>query len=146
MPLWSSRGQPSWPGLRRSKGVEIGAISLHFPPYNASARKLFVTERSYVSIEIVHANRLVRGLQERAAIYSSAKLFPTTTFAYLALFPGLGSFQGWLGWSQEGRYQAEVDAAEQRYAPLFAAYAEQDFDTLIAEPSEYAFERKIGEF
>ena len=31
---------------------------------------------------------------------------------YLILYPGLGNFQGILGWSQYGQYQAEREAAE----------------------------------
>lgn len=42
---------------------------------------------------------------------------------YLVLMPGLGSFDGLLGWSQYERYEAEVAAAEERYAPLYAEYA-----------------------
>ena len=43
--------------------------------------------------------------------------------AYLVMFPGLGSQQGVLGWSQEGQYDAEIEKAEARYGPLFAEYA-----------------------
>lgn len=43
---------------------------------------------------------------------------------YLVLMPGLGNFGGLLGWSQYERYAAEVAAAEERYAPLYAEYAE----------------------
>jgi len=42
---------------------------------------------------------------------------------YLVLMPGLGSFDGLLGWSQYERYEAEVAAAEERYAPIYAEYA-----------------------
>jgi len=34
------------------------------------------------------------------------------SFGYLILYPGLGSFQGILGWSELGQYQAELDDAE----------------------------------
>ena len=43
---------------------------------------------------------------------------------YLALFPGLGNFQGLLGWSQYKQYDEEVAAAEARFEPLYASYAE----------------------
>lgn len=42
---------------------------------------------------------------------------------YLILYPGLGSFPGALGWSQESQYDNEVSAAEQTYGPLYAAHA-----------------------
>lgn len=43
---------------------------------------------------------------------------------YLALYPGLGNYQGLLGWSQIGQYEAERAAAEEQYAPVFAQYAQ----------------------
>ncbi len=42
---------------------------------------------------------------------------------YLVLYPGLGSYDGALGWSQYKEYRQEVQAAESRYAPLYAEYA-----------------------
>ena len=51
---------------------------------------------------------------------------------YLALYPGLGSFAGFLGWTSANRYEAEVSAAEASYAPLYAGY----LATPIAELSK----------
>ncbi len=50
----------------------------------------------------------------------------TMVFAlgYLALYPGLGSYKGLLGWTQEGAWEKSVARAEEKYAPIFAAYAE----------------------
>jgi len=43
---------------------------------------------------------------------------------YLALYPGLGSFQGVLGWSSQGsQYTAEMDRAAEKYDPIFKQYA-----------------------
>ncbi len=48
---------------------------------------------------------------------------------YLILYPGLGRFQGVLGWSQESQYEQEMEVArasfEQRYAALGALELEQ---------------------
>lgn len=44
-------------------------------------------------------------------------------FIYLALYPGLGNFEGLLGWSQYKKHAEEVAAAEERYAPLYAQMA-----------------------
>ena len=41
---------------------------------------------------------------------------------YLLLYPGLGSFDGFLGWSSKARYESEVADAEAAYAPLYASY------------------------
>ena len=41
--------------------------------------------------------------------------------AYYVLYPGL--WDGVLGWSQEGQYDAEMQKAEEKYGPIFAQYA-----------------------
>ena len=49
----------------------------------------------------------------------------TLVFAvgYLALYPGLGAFEGYWNWTQENQWKKEVAEAEAQYAPLFARYA-----------------------
>lgn len=42
--------------------------------------------------------------------------------AYLAAYPGLGKFQGKLGWSQHGQYEAEVQKANAELEPLYAKF------------------------
>lgn len=54
---------------------------------------------------------------------------------YLVYYPGLGGFEGVGEWSQEQQYEAEVAAAEAEYAPMFAAFAEQDFADLTKDPA-----------
>ena len=49
---------------------------------------------------------------------------------YLALYPGLGSFQGLLGWSSKDRYEKEVAQSEAAYAPLYAKYLATPLDEL----------------
>ncbi|MBT9476029.1 cytochrome-c oxidase, cbb3-type subunit III [Polaromonas sp.] len=48
----------------------------------------------------------------------------TTIFAliYLALYPGLGSFAGKLGWTQAGQYDAEVAKGNKEVEPLYARF------------------------
>ncbi|MFO1352401.1 MAG: cytochrome-c oxidase, cbb3-type subunit III [Gammaproteobacteria bacterium] len=60
---------------------------------------------------------------------------------YLILYPGLGNFKGLLGWTQEGQYQSEIQAANDRYGPLFAKYAGQDIAALAKDPEAL----KIGQ-
>jgi len=65
------------------------------------------------------------------------KMFVITilfSFVYLALYPGLGNFQGFLGWSSAGQWQEEVDAAEAKYGPVYAQYAGTPIDELSANP------------
>ncbi len=52
---------------------------------------------------------------------------------YLALYPGLGSFQGFLGWSGVGQYQEEVKAAEQQTAPMYDKFMKMDVSALAQD-------------
>ena len=83
---------------------------------------------------------------------------------YLALYPGLGSFQGFLGWkssnqnvqsleeSREARveakengmiveYDRELDMAEKRFDPIFAEYAKVPIEELAQDPKA----NKVGQ-
>ncbi len=52
----------------------------------------------------------------------------------LVAYPGLGGFQGLLGWSSSDQYQAEVDDAAARFGPLYAEYAAMEWDELVGHP------------
>ena len=52
---------------------------------------------------------------------------------YLVLYPGLGSYKGLLNWTQLGEYQAEVDAAEKKHAPLYDGFLAKDVATLAED-------------
>jgi cytochrome c oxidase cbb3-type subunit 3 len=70
----------------------------------------------------------------------------TLVFAagYLALFPGLGKFQGMLGWSSHGsQYEKEMAAADEKYGPIFEKYAAVAVADLAAKP-EYQEARDMG--
>lgn len=60
---------------------------------------------------------------------------------YLTLFPGLGNWKGLLGWTQEGRYEAQMERAADEYGPIFTALAEKD----IVELSQSKEAMKIGQ-
>ncbi len=74
-------------------------------------------------------------------------LFYITLFfaaAYLALYPGLGAFQGLLGWSSHGsQYEAEMAKADEKYGPIFEQYAAVAVTDLAAKP-EYQEAREMG--
>jgi len=59
---------------------------------------------------------------------------------YLLAYPGLGNLPGLLGWSSIGQWQSEMDVAESRYGPIFAAY----FATPIPELAGDARANDIG--
>src|SRR5262245_30494017 len=44
------------------------------------------------------------------------------SLAYLAFYPGLGSYAGTLGWSQRQAYANEVEQMKQQFAPLYARF------------------------
>lgn len=50
---------------------------------------------------------------------------------YLILYPGLGSFQGVLGWSSKGEYEKQVQTADDTFRPLFKKYAAIDMKELV---------------
>ena len=60
---------------------------------------------------------------------------------YLALYPGLGSFQGFFGWSSTQAYEEEMAEAEKTYGPIFDKYQSQDLVAVSKDPQA----RKIGE-
>lgn len=49
---------------------------------------------------------------------------------YMIAYPGIGSYEGLLGWSQEGQYEQEMQAAAERYEPIYETFAAMDFDAL----------------
>ncbi len=44
------------------------------------------------------------------------------SLAYLALYPGLGSFKGLLGWTQYNQWEREVELADAKYGELYAQF------------------------
>jgi cytochrome c oxidase cbb3-type subunit 3 len=60
---------------------------------------------------------------------------------YLALYPGLGSYRGSLGWSQLKQLEDETAAADARFGPIYEKFAAQDV-AAVARDSEA---RAIGE-
>jgi len=52
---------------------------------------------------------------------------------YMIVYPGIGSFKGLLGWTQQGQYEQEMQAAEARYEPIYERFAQMDFATLASD-------------
>ena len=63
------------------------------------------------------------------------------SLGYLALYPGLGTYQGTLGWNSDGEYKEELAKASTEYGPLFAKFSQQDLPTVAADPQA----QEIGE-
>lgn len=54
-------------------------------------------------------------------------------FAYLYLYPGLGSYGGSLGWSQADQFENEVARGNEQTAPLYAAFAAKSHEELTQD-------------
>ena len=52
---------------------------------------------------------------------------------YLAIFPGLGNFKGFLGWTQIGQYEEEIAAATSAQEVVFARFRDMDPAALMAD-------------
>jgi len=62
---------------------------------------------------------------------------------YLALYPGLGSYKGLLGWSEVGQYRAEEQRAAVEFGPIYDKYAKQDIVALAKDPNALAIGQKV---
>jgi cytochrome c oxidase cbb3-type subunit 3 len=73
-------------------------------------------------------------------------LFYITIFfslAYLVLYPGLGSYAGYLGWSSHGQYEAEQRRAAALYDPVFERYLRQDVEQVAADPEALRMAQRL---
>jgi len=60
---------------------------------------------------------------------------------YLLLYPGLGSYEGILGWTSQGEYEQEVAKVEAEVGPLFERYQQ----TSILDLTKDEMAIKVGE-
>ncbi len=69
----------------------------------------------------------------------------TIVFAlvYLVLYPGLGSYKGYLNWTEVKQFDEEVAHAEQRFGPIYDRFAAQDLRQLAADPEATAIGQKL---
>lgn len=69
----------------------------------------------------------------------------TVLFAavYLALYPGLGSREGSLGWSSAGEYSDEQAAEQAAAAPIYARFDAQTPEALIRDPQARALGERL---
>jgi len=69
----------------------------------------------------------------------------TVLFAgvYLALYPGLGSYNGTLGWTENEQYQREMQKAQAELAPLYSGFAGMTIPALAADPKAHAIGERL---
>ena len=63
--------------------------------------------------------------------------------AYLAYFPGLGSFAGIGHWTSQGKYEKEMADADNAYGPLFDKYLKQDLRAVAADPNAHQMGERL---
>lgn len=63
--------------------------------------------------------------------------------AYFVLYPGLGQWQGKIGWSSKGQYQAEVQAENALVQPIYDKYMKQDLLAVAAEPEAQGMGQRL---
>ncbi|HSQ04091.1 MAG TPA: cytochrome-c oxidase, cbb3-type subunit III, partial [Burkholderiales bacterium] len=63
------------------------------------------------------------------------------SLGYLVLYPGLGTYQGYFGWSSKGQYDGEQARAAAESAPVYAKFLKQDITVVAADPEA----RQIGQ-
>jgi cytochrome c oxidase cbb3-type subunit 3 len=62
---------------------------------------------------------------------------------YMIVYPGIGAFEGMLGWSQQGQYEEEMQAAEARYGPIYERFAAMEFEERVADPEALELGRSL---
>ena len=69
----------------------------------------------------------------------------TIVFAgvYLALYPGLGTFGGKLGWTQVGQYEADVAKGNAAVAPLYAKFSAMPPEDIAKDPQAHAIGERL---
>jgi len=62
---------------------------------------------------------------------------------YLVAYPGLGSYEGELRWTQRGEYDAEVEKARKELAPLYSQFAARKAEDLAGDAHAMAIGERL---
>ena len=52
---------------------------------------------------------------------------------YVALYPALGAYKGYLGWTSHGEHDKDKAEYDAKYGPIFAAYAQKPVEELAKD-------------
>lgn len=63
--------------------------------------------------------------------------------AYLAIFPGLGSYKGMIQWSADKEHRQDVGVLSQQVAPLYAEFAAQPVEALAKDARALAVGERV---
>jgi cytochrome c oxidase cbb3-type subunit III len=62
---------------------------------------------------------------------------------YLVAYPGLGSYEGELRWTQRAEYDAEVEKAKKELAPLYSQFEARKAEDLSGDPQAMAIGERL---
>ena len=62
---------------------------------------------------------------------------------YLVAYPGLGSYEGELRWTQRAEYDAEVEKAKKELAPLYSQFEARKAEDLAGDPQAMAIGERL---
>jgi cytochrome c oxidase cbb3-type subunit 3 len=62
---------------------------------------------------------------------------------YLVAYPGLGSYEGELRWTQRAEYDAEVEKAKKELAPLYSQFEARKAEELAGDPQAMAIGERL---
>ncbi|MDB5896499.1 MAG: cytochrome c oxidase, cbb3-type, subunit [Ramlibacter sp.] len=62
---------------------------------------------------------------------------------YLVAYPGLGSYEGEMRWTQKAEYEAEVAQADRELEPLYAQFTARKPEELAADPNAMAIGERL---
>ena len=62
---------------------------------------------------------------------------------YLVAYPGLGSYEGELRWTQRAEYDAEVEKAKIELAPLYSQFSGRKAEELAGDPQAMAIGERL---
>ncbi len=65
------------------------------------------------------------------------------SLGYLAAFPGLGSFKGFLSWSSEAEHRVDQTQLRAEVAPLYASFSAQPVETLAKDARALAVGERL---
>lgn len=65
------------------------------------------------------------------------------SIVYLILYPGLGRYEGVLGWSQESQYEQEMEVARAAFEDRFAALGALELEELVSNPQAVEIGRNL---
>ncbi|WP_395057068.1 cytochrome-c oxidase, cbb3-type subunit III [Polaromonas sp.] len=65
------------------------------------------------------------------------------SLGYLVAYPGLGSYQGELGWSTDGEYAKDMATATRELEPVYAAYTAMPADKMAGDSAAMAIGQRL---